>query len=469
MYLSGLRLSNYKSFKEADFKFSKITLLLGPNSGGKTSVLASILSCLQSPQFPAYFLPNGSLVETGDFREIVKSHRVASNISIDLNFTNKWAKVSTAPVKLGGVYERDAKTSMPRMVSASVKNKDIAWSISKAKDKYTLKWSYKPLGASSNFVKKFPEMARAFESVFYAAAQIKTAVPEPGAKVKKISVASVAKEAEQHMVGDVPSEGEHQASNLSTIFDFDPKEQRISNFWALTALKASKDIVSDFLKTFVYIGSYRIPPQRTYYHLVGPDLKVGVCGQNAIEQVLAWENAKSDKLPQLVKSLKSIGLAASIKANKLAGGRFEVTVKSLGSSVSSSIVDVGFGINQFLPVLVAELQTKDGSTVAVSQPETHLHPSVQAEVASHFVKNVKDRGFCYLVETHSEYLINRIRRHVVAGDLAPEDVAVYYLEQSNSGGVIHDITFEKTGRIVGAPPGFFTTYQVDVMNIAIGR
>ena len=152
----------------------------------------------------------------------------------------------------------------------------------------------------------------------------------------------------------------------------------------------------------------------------------------------------------------------------MSGGRFEIRVKVKNKSKWESLPDVGFGISQFLPIIVADLQLSNNSTLIMSQPEIHLHPSVQANLSDYLVKQVKERNKNYIVETHSEYLLNRMRLLIVKGEIQSEDVAVYYFENSiKDGSVAHRIEFTKDGQILNAPKGFFETYMIDTMDIAL--
>jgi predicted ATPase len=107
------------------------------------------------------------------------------------------------------------------------------------------------------------------------------------------------------------------------------------------------------------------------------------------------------------------------------------------------------------------------STLIVAQPEIHLHPNVQAKLSDYFVRKVKNQNKRYIIETHSEYLLNRLRLLIVKGEIAADDVAVYYFENSKKGTSKHTIEFTKDGQIKNAPKGFFDTYMMDVMDIAL--
>lgn len=458
MYIDQLELKNYRAFRDHKIDFSKITLLLGPNSGGKTSIIASLLSALQSEKFPLYFSPNGRLVETGDYRELISSHDVRRSLSVALRFGQRGGQ-GERPLVVAGTYTRDPDTSMPLMKSATIKGREIEWEALRGRKNYKVSWTFLPEQDQRHELRKDnPEFVSAMETMFSTLNRISRDKERSGQHEKKGRVRSVSETKDTNS-------GTHEG-DLSSLTS--PNSIQ-TNVWASVALTSSVNLLSEFSKRFSYIGSHRNAPQRTYYHAVGPDMKVGVCGQNTVEQILAWKNSKSSKLVDLAQVMKRLGLASGVTTNKLAGGRFEVRVTVPGSRVSSSLSDVGFGVNQLLPVVVAELQLPKGSTIAVSQPETHLHPKVQAEAASHFAEQVANRQYRYIIETHSEYLINRFRRLIRKGSLSSDDVAVYYVQPSPIGAEVHKIVFEKSGKISGAPKGFFETYQVDVLNIAMQR
>ena len=104
----------------------------------------------------------------------------------------------------------------------------------------------------------------------------------------------------------------------------------------------------------------------------------------------------------------------------------------------------------------------------MAQPETHLHPEAQARLASYFVRLAKERNITFIVETHSEYLINRLRRLVAEGAVGEDEVSVAHLTNNGQESTVHPIQLRMDGQIVGAPEDFFETYMMDVMQLAMG-
>jgi predicted ATPase len=127
--------------------------------------------------------------------------------------------------------------------------------------------------------------------------------------------------------------------------------------------------------------------------------------------------------------------------------------------------DVGIGISQVLPVLVYSYANQE-KTIAIEQPEIHLHPALQAELGDVFIESaLGERKNTFLLETHSEHLILRIMRRIretTAGTLPqgltpikPDDVAVLYVEPDGSRSIIREMELNANGEFVKSWPGGF--------------
>lgn len=133
---------------------------------------------------------------------------------------------------------------------------------------------------------------------------------------------------------------------------------------------------------------------------------------------------------------------------------FQVLVQIKNQARESNIVDVGYGVSQSLPILVEALASSN-PLLLIQQPEVHLHPRAQAELGTLLAGCAKDQRRKIIVETHSDYLLDRICICVRTGQIAPERVLIHYLEHGGSGGVrIHPINVDSMGNIIGAPPSY---------------
>lgn len=125
-----------------------------------------------------------------------------------------------------------------------------------------------------------------------------------------------------------------------------------------------------------------------------------------------------------------------------------------------NVVDLGYGVTQFLPVLLHIIYNcnrhrgGNGITIAVQEPETNLHPKLQSKLADLFIDAHKTFGIRFIIETHSEYLIRKLQYLTAKGILRPEDSLIHYLD--HSGPQIRKIRILPDGRLSQAfGKGFF--------------
>jgi hypothetical protein len=145
---------------------------------------------------------------------------------------------------------------------------------------------------------------------------------------------------------------------------------------------------------------------------------------------------------------------------------FQVGVKTGGPTFN--LIDVGYGVSQALPILVDTLEQAPGfQSFLLQQPEVHLHPRAQAELGTFFAKQAKEKRR-FLIETHSDYLVDRIRMEVRRKLLKPEDVSLLYFERGKPSATIHNLELDANGSITNPPPGFrqfFLKEERDLLGI----
>lgn len=439
MYVTKLSLSNFKCFKKVDAPLSKITLLTGSNSSGKSSFLYGLLGSLQSKIFPFYLSPNGKYVNMGDYKEMVFKNLIGRRIGIDISLDDKGSK---SKYEFITEWVSDKRTKMPSLyrLKATCNFADIEVSADLAGKNYILNFKYDPKKMKGSSAKMFKALRPLLKYIY------KTGDMAPSKKKKEIP-------------------------ELFPLKPYNIKNRRFkildNIIQQLPYLPPFPLYLQSIEKNMNFISSFRLQPERTYYQKSRGDEKVGKYGENYIDQILEWERQKSNEFGELNSILRDLNLLYSIKSKQLLGGRFELRVKMQSKGVWALLADVGFGISQFLPIIVADLQLGADSTLFLAQPEIHLHPSVQAALGDYLVKQVNKKAKRYIVETHSEYLLNRIRLAVVKGHLKPSDLSIYYFENSVAGTQTYEIKFTKDGQIQGAPKSFFETYMMDVMNIAL--
>jgi AAA domain, putative AbiEii toxin, Type IV TA system/Protein of unknown function (DUF3696) len=141
-----------------------------------------------------------------------------------------------------------------------------------------------------------------------------------------------------------------------------------------------------------------------------------------------------------------------VQKGKKQSDPFQIGVESGGHSYN--LVDVGYGVSQVLPILVDTIERSGTNDVfLLQQPEVHLHPSAQAELGSYFARQVRKNGR-FVIETHSDYIVDRIRMEVRRKTLRPEDVSLLYFERGKNVATIHHIELAKDGSIRNPPKGY---------------
>ena len=138
----------------------------------------------------------------------------------------------------------------------------------------------------------------------------------------------------------------------------------------------------------------------------------------------------------------------------------ELRVATPGERTLHDLTHVGVGVSQVLPILVLSLLAEPGSTLIFEQPELHLHPRVQTRLADFFVSMTRLQKQC-IVETHSEYLINRLRYQAAIGEdsYIPDHVLLYFVEKNDGQSTFRPIRINRFGVIEDWPRGFFDESQ----------
>ena len=149
-----------------------------------------------------------------------------------------------------------------------------------------------------------------------------------------------------------------------------------------------------------------------------------------------------------------MGLALKVQLSPSPGGFFRLMLVDAHTGVTINITDAGFGTSQLLPILIQGLVAPEGSTLLLEQPEIHLHPKAQADLAD-FLIEVSQRGVGVIVETHSEHLLTRLRRRIAEATLDVDDVALYYITRTEGGSTVTSVEIDEYGQVPDAPREFF--------------
>lgn len=162
------------------------------------------------------------------------------------------------------------------------------------------------------------------------------------------------------------------------------------------------------------------------------------------------------------------GLFDSIKIHKLGRGDsdpFQIVVRASGRE--ANIIDVGYGVSQILPFFVILTELSNHSTLLLQQPEVHLHPSAQAALGSAIADAAAShKRKSFVIETHSDFIVDRIRIAVREGKLKESDVQILFFEKARYATEISSIKVNASGEMINPPNcyrKFFLKESMDVM------
>ena len=209
-------------------------------------------------------------------------------------------------------------------------------------------------------------------------------------------------------------------------------------------------------------ASVRSRPRRTYDAAPGLRTAEG----ESVPQRLADLSAGSDaEWKELRKKLVRFGEASDlfdeVEVRRLGGNDsdpFQIRVRKFGGTLKGpwrNLKDVGYGVSQALPILVEIMNGNPSRVFLLQQPEVHLHPQAQAALGSLFLEAAAE-GRQLLVETHSDPLLDRIRMDIrdCKTTLRAEDVSLLYFERDGLGVRIHSLGFDEQGNVRGAPDSY---------------
>jgi predicted ATPase len=204
----------------------------------------------------------------------------------------------------------------------------------------------------------------------------------------------------------------------------------------------------------------RSKPERTY------DPKRGLPepeGSHVPMELAALNATDPAQFRKLVREIAEYGKAANLftkldvkRLGKKSGDPFQLLVAT--DKLAFNLRDVGYGVSQILPILVDTLSAPQGQTFLLQQPEVHLHPRAQAALGSLIVDQAVQRKQTFIVETHSDHLVDRVRmdvrKHHGGKALAASDVIILYFERRGGRATIHPIEIDENGELVDVPPGY---------------
>ncbi len=455
--IDRLQIQNFKTWKDTtELELAPITVFFGGNSSGKSSIgqfLMMLKQTAQSQDRTLALLPGSEQtpVDLGTFEDVLHNHDLTQNLDFSLRFR------LDEPVILTDILTRKTYEGNILQFSSSLE----VISLERPQPR-CVEFEYKLSRVSRILIGGKPR---------FILRQIASA---------SVKQKEVAEEYSLETSGIKVKRNQGRGWPLPAPYHFYGFPDQISSYYKnasnLTRLPVA---LQECLAGISYLGPLREYPHREYSWAGESPSDVGTAGRNWLAAYMAAANRKllpprgrrKQSFAAVVATwLKELGLIAEFEVKKIGGVRsYQVKVRLHENSEWVHLPDVGFGVSQVLPVLVQSLYAPSGGTVVMEQPELHLHPAVQSNLADFFVHTVNSRAeepggsVQFLLESHSEHFLRRLQRRIADETIPANKVAVYFCTSDICGASrIERLKLDEYGNILNWPENFFGDQMTDI-------
>lgn len=413
--LTSLELRNFKTWRNSgNVKLAPVTLLLGANSTGKSSLIQSLL--------------------------LLKQTIASPDRSIHLN--------------LGGDEVNDY-FNFGRFDDILTKKSDLR------EFEISFGFSREQLPAQQKMVGGTPIEEGKFRAIYAMASSGAPVVQQCLWITSCRSYRAVRKEKGAYSIF-VDNESLPRGKSRS----YAPERSISMPAEAIKALGAEGGFLEDLslairreIEGIAYLGPLRRRPERDYVWNKTMPGDLGVDGNGAINALFASnffqeKGANGDIIGGVSRFLKRMGIADKVEVRQLGHStRYEIVVHRDG--VAANLRDVGIGVSQVLPVLTLAFFASPGTTILLEEPEIHLHPLAQSVLAELFVEVSRKRKVQFIVETHSEHLFRRMQTLVAREKAKPKDCQLYFVKRKGADAELTRLELDDFGRLTNWPEKFF--------------
>ena len=397
--ITELRAQNFKSWQDTGIlQFAPLTGFFGANSSGKTSILQVLLMLKQTAEQPAdwneplYFGNEASLVNLGNFGTVIHKHK--QDLSLDISVS--WKSSTVANINK---YIRSYNLNLEAL-SPSQRYRDRSEEIS----------------FSTN-------IARSTVNNFYYETDL-----------YRLNVVDLLQPERFRCYG--LRGGQTQTVEISSRF---------------------KEEFENLFSQIRYLGPLREHPRHRYTWDGDHPKGIGQEGEKAISALLSGRIRNLSIDEQILNWLQRLELIEFYNLRPLfdTGGDYEFLVKKYKNGPEVRLTDIGFGVSQVLPVLILCYYAPEGSILILEQPEAHLHPKVQSELADVLIDVVKNRNVQIILESHSAHLLHRLQRRIAEEQMSADDTALYFCQINDGTSEIERLKVDEYGNIRNWPQNFF--------------
>lgn len=427
--LTELKLSNFRIFDdEVKVRFRPITILIGRNSSGKSSIIKFLLMLQQSavPGQSQFLSPEGEKVNLGAFTALKNALTKKTNLTFDLSVSDVVSEPDPLIVLLSKSYDVAEGSTLWYGVQSSVR---YSRRISRGRAHFSL--ANKLTG----------DQILAFDV----------------RNLTGFSLWDYRRQAVEARSSALPS-GDEEAPERSA--DVLARLQRMSE--ELEKRFAAASVVDNLryqVNSIRHLLPVRVESQRVILASVPPADDVGQGGEYALPHLQQLISESQEGYEFIRPHLDNIAGIESIRFRTSPGYVSQAFARNKATGADVLIADYGFGVGQCLPILVQGAIMAPQTTLMVEQPEAQLHPTAQLELGSFFADLWKQRRVGSIIESHSDNILLRLRRLIARGKLNHEDVSVAFFtfdEENNRMPTVKNLDINEDGSMeAGLPMEFF--------------
>jgi len=438
--ITKLKIKNFKSFsKIQEMKLAPITLIFGPNSSGKSTLIQSLMMLKQTvlaQTANGELITNGTSINLGNFNTLVHGQRTSTEMEFDIAYTLK-----QDASEFRHKYSYD-------MLFSNKDSRELGFNYSAPNGKGHLnKFSFGSTRTSNDGILfNFTRKQFSNGSPYYSLNNTDDLVLN---LVKRWKIEKSDGKRRNELINSM-NDLFVNATNLNLpVLTYEGQMTELYEYYN----KINNDI-QELFSCIKYLGPLRSSPKRFYSAETNQYSKGEGKNNLGIELYKAIGSVKGP----INKYLRQFEIPYELDAlnigNINSGDVISIELTDLRNNTIVTPSDVGFGIGQVLPIILESLISKN-KILCVEQPEIHLHPKLQAHLADLFIDSVTNNNQ-WIIETHSEALMLRIQRRIREGKLSKEDVSVLYVDAGDHGAQITPLHLDNDGDFtVHWPNGFF--------------
>ena len=442
--LKNITVENFKAFKTLNMEIKPITILIGPNNGGKSSILHAIEILKQTIESNTNDILNfNGDINFGDFGVIHHYNAKESFIRFKLEFED--ATYFDTKIGLNSKHEVDILEYSSFNGKFGLKFEDIN-RISE-NYKFHFHYSFEDCDDLTPIDQLLQEGTLFRDNFFFVL---------------------------NYSVTDRKKLQSLFLNTMKLVREIDSKRKKVSKDKADKALEIINSLLrlqtesTDFnnniktkLRNIHYIAPLRALAKR--YYTRGNFSNVGYNGEYAVPIIADNKELfdKTNKILQLLEVTNDMAIEEKSADKKIISLKMKTVITD-----NVNFADVGCGTSQLLPIIVEYSLAGDDSLIIIEQPETHLHPKIQQEFTKFIVNDIiqgTNKGKKVIIETHSEYILEKIQTLLYDSKINKEQLAIYYVDQDPDmkASKIQRIEIDDDGTFSDYPPGYPLNFVIN--------